>query len=131
MAAKKQQKQVWPGILPPKETCEDENCPFHGTISLRGRSFVGQVVSIKAQKTATITWERRVYVKKYERYLKQKTRIRVHNPDCMEVKLNDFVRVVETRPLSKTKHHVIVGVVQAPLVDETKTPAKKSTKKEE
>jgi len=26
-------------VTPPKEKCEDINCPFHGKLSIRGRIF--------------------------------------------------------------------------------------------
>jgi small subunit ribosomal protein S17 len=38
----------------PKKTCEDRNCPFHGTLSVRGRVLDGVVVSAKMDKTVII-----------------------------------------------------------------------------
>ena len=37
-----------------KEKCNDKNCPKHGGISLRGRTFKGKIVSTKAHKSAIV-----------------------------------------------------------------------------
>jgi small subunit ribosomal protein S17 len=72
-----------------------------------GRTFVGTVVAAKMQNTATIEWNRRKYIPKYERFEKLTTRIKAHNPDDIDAKKGDIVRVKECRPLSKTKHFII------------------------
>lgn len=77
-------------------------------IMTHGRTFVGKVKSAKAQKTAVVEWERTLYLKKYERYEKRLSKVQVHIPDSIEVKEGDIVKIVECRPLSKTKHFVIV-----------------------
>ncbi len=92
----------------PKQNCKDIKCPFHGKLSLRGRSFKGIVVSIKARRTATIEFGRLNFLKKYERYEKKRTRLKVHNPDCIDAKEGWLVQVMECRPLSKTKNFVII-----------------------
>ncbi len=88
--------------------CSDKNCPIHGSLKLRGRTFTERVVSAKSHRTATIEIERRHYIPKYERYEKRKTRLQVHNPDCINAKEGDVVKVQECRPISKTKHFVII-----------------------
>ncbi len=75
--------------------------------STRGKTFVGVVVSAKANKTASVQWERRIFVKKYERYEKRRSKVAAHIPDHLEIKEGDTVRIAETRPISKTKHFVI------------------------
>ncbi len=87
--------------------CNDRHCPFHGSISLRGRSFVQKVISTSPQRTATVEMERRAYIPKYERYEKKRTRLHAHNPDCISASVGDKVRIMECRPISKTKHFVI------------------------
>ncbi len=77
-------------------------------IVTHGRTFVGKVKSAKAQKTAVIEWERTLYLKKYERYEKRLSKVQAHIPDSIEVKEGDMVKIIECRPLSKTKHFVIV-----------------------
>ena len=92
----------------PKERCNDVNCPFHGKLSVRGRQFTGTVISTKMRKTAVIEFERLYFLKKYERYEKRRTRLKVHNPECVNAKEGDVVEIMECRPLSKTKTFVIV-----------------------
>ncbi len=77
-------------------------------LTTHGRVFLGKVKSTKAQKTAVVTWERLYYLKKYERYEKRYSKIQAHIPDSIEVKEGDIVKIMECRPISKTKHFVII-----------------------
>ncbi len=92
----------------PKQNCNDIKCPFHGKLSVRGRQFKGTVVSTKMRKTAVIEFQRLYFLKKYERYEKRRTKLKVHNPQCINVKEGDFVQVMGCKPLSKTKSFVII-----------------------
>lgn len=95
----------------PAGKCDDDNCPFHGKLKCRGRTFVGTIISAKMQKTATVSWERRHFLKKYERYEKRKSKVKAHNPACINAHEGDIVKIMECRPLSKTKNFVIVEVL--------------------
>ena len=99
-------------VKSPKDVCDDAKCPFHGHIKVRGRIFTGEVVAKDLHKSATVIWYRKQYIPKYERSEKRKTKIRVHNPPCINAQVNDMVKIIETRPLSKTKHFVIIEKVQ-------------------
>ncbi len=90
----------------------DPKDPFYGGVKLRGRVFTGTVVSDKMQKTATIEWPRRKYNKKYERFEVRRSRVKAHNPESINAKVGDIVRIAETRPLSKTKTFVIIEIVK-------------------
>lgn len=94
-----------------KEKCNDGNCPFHGSLKCRGRIFTGTIISVKMQKTAIVKWERRYFLKKYKRYEKRKSRVKAHNPTCINAHEGDIVKIMECRPLSKTKNFVIVEVL--------------------
>ena len=96
------------GVKPPKKSCEDKKCPFHGELKVRGRVFVGTSIASKMQKTATIEWNRRVLLPKYERYTKKRTRVKAHNPDCIKAEEGEIVKIMECRPLSKTVNFVII-----------------------
>ena len=98
-------------VVKPAGKCDDVNCPFHGSLKCRGRTFVCTMVSGKMQKTATVMWERRHFLKKYERYEKRKSVVKAHNPPCINAKEGDIVKIMECRPLSKTKNFVIIGVL--------------------
>jgi small subunit ribosomal protein S17 len=84
------------------------------TVSLttRGRTFKGTVVSSRAQKTVTVQWMRRVYVPKYERYQVKRSKVKAHNPVEMGAKEGDTVIIKECRPLSKTKKFVVTEVLK-------------------
>ncbi len=92
----------------PKQNCNDMKCPFHGHLSMRGRQFTGTVISTKMRKTAVIEFGRLHFLKKYERYEKRRTKLKVHNPECINAKDGDIVKIMECRPLSKTKNFVII-----------------------
>ena len=93
--------------------CTDKNCPIHGRLRVRGKTFQGIVVS-KNQKRIAIEFERMVYIRKYERYAKSKTKIHARLPTCKEkeVKIGDLVKIQECRPLSKIIHFVYVGKIK-------------------
>ncbi len=96
-------------VTAPKTPCTgDKNCPFHSEKVIRGRSLVGKVLRAKAKHSAIIAIERIHPIKKYERFEKRRTKIMVHNPDCISAKEGNTVRVVETRKMSKMKNFVII-----------------------
>ena len=100
------------GLEEPKKKCNDKDCPFHGNLKLHGKTFIGKVVKSRMQKTAIVEWTMYKSVPKYERYEKRRTKIKVHNPSCIDAQAGDTVKIIETRPLSKTKHFVIVQKVK-------------------
>jgi small subunit ribosomal protein S17 len=78
----------------------------------RGRRKVrtGVVVSDKMQKTVTVTLTRRFA---HPLYGKQVVRTKhVHAHDDQGAKAGDTVRIMETRPLSKTKRWRVVEIVE-------------------
>jgi len=78
------------------------------SIKLRGRTFVGTVISSRMQKTVTVEFSRKIMLPKYERFTKKRTRIKAHNPDNIKAEDGDIVKIMESRPISKTKNFVIV-----------------------
>ncbi len=80
-------------------------------IPVRGRTFTLRIISAKMRKTAVGELERRHYIKKYERYEKRRTRLKVHNPESINAQEGDLVVVRECRPISKTKKFIIVEKV--------------------
>jgi small subunit ribosomal protein S17 len=92
----------------PEAACDDANCPFHGSLSVRGQTLEGTVASTDMTKTVIVEREYDVRVPKYDRYMKRRSRVPAHHPPCLELSVGDRVRIAETRPLSKTKAHVVV-----------------------
>ena len=92
--------------------CKDSDCPIHGNLKTRGRTFKGVVVS-KHEKRIAIEYERMIYVKKYERYTKSISKMHARLPTCMEkdVNIGDMVKIKECRPLSKIIHFVVIEKV--------------------
>lgn len=80
-------------------------------ISVRGKTFTGKVVSAKMHKTVVVEWERRVLIPKFERYEKRRSKVSAHNPEKINAKEGDIVKISETRPLSKTKNFIVVEVL--------------------
>jgi small subunit ribosomal protein S17 len=99
-------------VKPPKATCNDTKCPFHGNLKIRGKILEGTVVSAKSPKTVVVERNYLHYVPKYERYERRHSRISAYNPECIDAKEGDFVKIAECRPLSKTKAFVVVEILK-------------------
>ena len=108
---KEKTKNIGIKVKSPTAKCKDKHCPFHGNIKTRGKIFTGEIISY-FHKTVTIEFPRRFYLPKYERYEKRRTRIKTHNPPCIDAKKGDFVKIMECKPISKTKNFVIVGKIE-------------------
>lgn len=93
----------------PETECTDQHCPFHGELPVRGQILEGTVASTSMDKTVVVEREYDVHVPKYDRYMKRRSRISAHHPPCLDLAVGDRVEIAETRPVSKTKHHVVVN----------------------
>lgn len=89
--------------------CDDERCPIHGSLSVRGRHFNGIVKKIIGRR-AVIEFERSIYFKKYERYAKERTRLHAYIPSCIsdKIKVGKMAEIGECRPLSKIMTFVVI-----------------------
>ena len=77
---------------------------------------VGQVGSTKAAKTIIVEVSRRVPHPLYKRIVKKRKRFHAHDEEG-RAKMGDIVRIMECRPLSRTKHWRLTEVVRrAPQV---------------
>jgi len=94
-------------------SCHDVDCPIHGNLKTRGKTFQGAVID-KKQKRIAIEFERMIYLRKYERYAKSKTKLHARLPTCMEKEINvgDLIRIRECRPLSKIIHFVVIEKIK-------------------
>jgi small subunit ribosomal protein S17 len=81
----------------------------------RRRLEVGVVTSDKMNKTRRVEIPRLVKHPRYGKYIRRRTVCHVHD-EGNESRTGDTVEIMETRPLSKTKHWRLVRVV-------TKAPA--------
>ncbi len=104
-------KSIGLDVPPPSKECTDKDCPFHGTLSVRGQLIDGTVVSDRATRSVVVQRAYFKHISKYERYEKRKSKLHAHNPDCISAKTGDRVSIAECRPLSKTKSFVVVQVL--------------------
>jgi len=98
---------------PPSAECSDSRCPYHGELPIRGRIFRGEVVSDKAPATVVVEWEGLRKIPKYQRYMRRRSSASAFNPPCIGATEGDVVRIAECRPLSKTKHFVVIEKLSA------------------
>ncbi len=111
LAEKNDARNIGLNVKPPSESCNDSNCPFHGTLSVRGQVIKGSVISHKMQDSISVKREFMHHVKKYERYEKRTSTYLAHCPPCIKLKVGDNIRIAECRPLSKTISFVAIEKV--------------------
>ena len=92
----------------PKRSCEDDRCPFHGTLKVRGRLLNGRAVSTAGKSFVVVEMEYLHMVTKFNRGERRRSRVSAHVPQCIEVREGDSVTLGECRPLSKTISFVVV-----------------------
>jgi len=73
--------------------------------------FTGTVVSDKMDKTIVVSVDTFGVHRIYKKRVKKSTKFHVHDENNT-AKVGDTVRFMETRPLSKTVHYVLVEVVK-------------------
>jgi len=75
------------------------------------KTRIGVVTSNKMTKTITVAVERKVKHPIYGKFVKKTTKFHAHD-EKNEASIGDIVRIMETRPLSKTKRWRLVEVVE-------------------
>jgi small subunit ribosomal protein S17 len=73
--------------------------------------FTGTVVSDKMDKTIVVSVDTFGVHRIYKKRVKKSTKFHVHDENNT-AKVGDTVKFMETRPLSKTVHYVLVEVVK-------------------
>lgn len=102
-------------VAAPQQDCSDPHCPFHGGFSVRGQIIDGQVVNTQMQRSARVQKEYLRYIPKFERYEKRTSSYTAHAPPCLQVQVGDLVKIMECRPLSKTKSFVVIEAKRGQL----------------
>jgi len=72
---------------------------------------IGEVVSVKMQKTIVVSVQRRFPHPRYKKVVTAYKKFYAHDEENA-AKLGDIVRIEETRPLSKTKRWRLVDIVE-------------------
>ena len=74
--------------------------------SPKGRTVIGKVSGNSRDKTISVVITRKVKHPLYKKYIKKTTKLHAHdeNNSC---KVGDEVTIIESRPISKTKHWTV------------------------
>lgn len=81
----------------------------------RTRELVGKVVSDKTDKTITVLVETYKKDPLYGKRVKYSKKYAVHDEEN-KAKVGDTVRIVETRPLSKTKYFYLKEIIEEAVI---------------
>ena len=79
----------------------------------RRKTRVGIITSDKSNKTVTVVVERRAAHPFYGKQITVTKKYHAHD-EKNEFRVGDVVRIVETRPLSKTKRWRVVELIERP-----------------
>jgi small subunit ribosomal protein S17 len=72
---------------------------------------IGTVTSNKMEKSIVVAVERKVKHPKYKKFVKRTSKFMAHD-EKNECSIGDVVRIMETRPLSKSKCWRLVEIVE-------------------
>ncbi|HHU54432.1 MAG TPA: 30S ribosomal protein S17 [Mollicutes bacterium] len=81
----------------------------------RTHELIGKVVSDKRDKSITVLVENYKIDKLYGKRVRRSKKYAVHD-EKNEAKVGDKVRIVETRPISKTKHYRLVEIIEKAVI---------------
>lgn len=95
------------------EDTEIQAAGSDATERTRRKSRTGVVTSTKQEKTVTVSVERRFPHPLYGKQVKRTKKYHAHD-ETNEYREGDTVRIVETRPLSKTKRWRVVELIERP-----------------
>jgi len=76
----------------------------------RKTTKVGTVIAKKMKKTVTVQVERQIRHPLYRKTIRRKQTFLVHD-EAETCKVGDIVRIIETRPISKTKRWRVLAVI--------------------
>ena len=77
--------------------------------------YQGRVVSDKMDKTITVAVDTYVNHAVYGKRVKYTKKFKAHDENN-SAKMNDIVQIMETRPLSATKHFRLVKIVEEAVI---------------
>ena len=75
------------------------------------KSYIGEVVSDKMDKTVVVAISRRIKHPLYNKTVSKVSRFKAHD-EKNECGIGDRVRMVETRPLSKDKRFEVIEIIE-------------------
>lgn len=81
----------------------------------RKRELIGEVVSVSGNKTISVKVETYKVDKIYKKRVRYSKKYAAHD-EKGEAKVGDKVRLVETRPLSKTKRYRLTEIIEKAII---------------
>ncbi|RKY89898.1 30S ribosomal protein S17 [candidate division KSB1 bacterium] len=72
---------------------------------------IGTVLSNKMDKSIVVAVERKIKHPIYKKYIKKTTKLMAHDEEN-RCNVGDFVKIMETRPLSKRKRWRLVEIIE-------------------
>jgi small subunit ribosomal protein S17 len=90
------------------ESCGDKNCPVHGGLKVRGQVLEGRVIRDRMKNTVVVERDYLIYIPKYERYRRSRSRIMAHNPPCIGASRGDEVKIANCRKVAKNVDFVVI-----------------------
>jgi small subunit ribosomal protein S17 len=75
------------------------------------KTLIGVVASDKGDKTIKVVVDYQMRHRKYGKYLKRRTALAAHDGKN-QAKEGDKVEIAACRPLSKTKHHRLIRIIE-------------------
>ncbi len=70
------------------------------------KTLIGEIVSLKMQKTAVVKVERKLTHARYRKVIIRHKKYKAH-VENIELKVGDMVKIEETNPISKDKHFIV------------------------
>lgn len=85
------------------------------SVESKARTATGKVVSDKMDKTITVLVERTEKHALYGKFIRRSTKLHAHDENN-ECQMGDTVKIVETRPYSKSKTWKLVQILEKAAV---------------
>lgn len=92
-------------------SAETKNTTESGSPRAFRKEKYGTVLSNAMQKTIVIAEERKVKHPLYGKFIKKTSKFAAHDEN-QEANVGDFVKIQETRPLSKSKRWRLVEIIE-------------------
>ena len=77
------------------------------------QELIGVVVSTKCSKSITVRIENRHFNRKYQVMVRSHRKKMAHDPE-EKARVGDIVRIIQSRPYSRKKRHLLSDVIQRP-----------------
>lgn len=90
--------------------------------------FEGKVISIGMQKTVVVEVFRTTPHPLYKKLVKLSKKFKVDNTGFENIQVGSFVRIIETKPISKNKYFKIAGIVGETKKSDIKAKESKTEK---